>query len=117
MPVTDISILRTRVLAYRPRPGLGRVIAAAGGLDSATRGLAVDLAPIRTNMVVLGAIQTPLLDEFTGANPAMLEHLAGGTLAKRVGTSEEAAEAYVYLMRCSYATGSSLTVDGGSLLA
>lgn len=95
---------------------MGRLIAAAGGLESGTRGLAVDLAPIRVNMIVLGAIQTPLLDEFTGGNSAMTDHLAQGTLAKRIGSAEEAAEAYLFSMRCGYATGTRIDVDGGSLL-
>lgn len=114
---TSSSItLTSGVLVYRPRPGMGRMIAAAGGIESGTRGLAVDIAPIRVNFIVLGAIQTPLLDEFTGGKPEMLNHFAQSTLAKRVGTSEEAAEAYVFSMRCAYMTGARIDVDGGALL-
>ena len=40
---------------------MGRMVAAGGGLESATRALAVDLAPIRVNMIVLGAIQVSFL--------------------------------------------------------
>ena len=95
---------------------MGRLIATAGAIDSGVRGLAVDLAPIRVNWVVPGAIQTPLLDDFTNGNPAMAEHFAQGSLAKRIGLAEEAAEAYLYSMRCGYATGTRIDVDGGALL-
>lgn len=95
---------------------MGRMIAAAGGLESGTRGLAVDLAPIRVNFIVLGAIKTPLLDAVASGNSGMLDHFAQSTLAKRIGTSEEAAEAYVFSMRCAYITGARIDVDGGALL-
>jgi hypothetical protein len=39
------------------------------------------------------------------------------TLTKSVGTPEELSEAYIYFMRCSYATGSLVEVNGGTLLA
>lgn len=92
------------------------MIATAGSLESGTRGLAVDLAPIRVNFIVLGAIKTPLLDDFTGGNSAIAEQFAQGTLAKRIGSAEEAAEAYLFSMRCGYATGTRIDVDGGALL-
>lgn len=93
------------------------MVAAAGGLESGTRGLAVDLAPIRVNLIVLGLIQTPLVEEFTSGNPAMVEQFAQGTLAKRIGSADEAAEAYLFSMRCGYATGAKIDVDGGALLS
>ena len=96
---------------------MGRMIAAAGGLESGTRGLAVDLAPIRVNFIVLRAIDTPLLTAAVGGNTGILDKYAEGTLVKRIGTSDEAAEAYVFCMRCSFMTGSRIDVEGGALLA
>ncbi len=103
------------VLVYRPRPGIARGIGLLGGLDSATRGLAVDLAPIRANFVVLGPIKTPLLEKFASSEAAM-KHMAEGSLLKAVGEADEAAEAYLASMRCSYMTGSRIDCDGGALL-
>ena len=104
------------VRIYKPAPGRGRLSAAGGGLEAGTKGLAVDLAPIRVNFVVLGIIQTPLVDGFVQGNEAMMKQFADSTLLKCIGSAEEAAEAYLYLMRCAYVTGSRIDVEGGALL-
>jgi hypothetical protein len=57
----------------------------------------MDLAPIRTNYVVLGAIQTPLLDIMSQGHD-LTEQWKAATLVKSVGTPDEAAEAYLYSM-------------------
>jgi NAD(P)-dependent dehydrogenase (short-subunit alcohol dehydrogenase family) len=113
-PKSSITI-SSGVVIYKPRPGIGRLVGIMGGLESAARGLAVDLAPIRTNVVVLGAIQTPLLDRFAN-NDAAIKQFADATLLKTIGEAEEAAEAYLASMRCSYMTGSRIDCDGGALL-
>ncbi|KAF2487519.1 short chain dehydrogenase [Neohortaea acidophila] len=105
------------VLLYRPSPGRGRLTGIAGGVESGARGLAVDLAPIRANMVNLGAIQTPLLDSFTQGNEQFAQLMAEKTLVKTIGTADEAAEAYLFSMRCAYVTGSRIDAEGGSLLS
>ena len=104
------------VRVYRPTKGRGRATAAAAALDGAVRGLAVDLAPIRVNGVVLGAIHTPLLDRFAPRDSEAAKGLAEQTLLGRIGDADEAAEAYLYSMRCGYATGSMIVVDGGAML-
>lgn len=89
--------------------------AAGASNEPLSRGLAVTLAPIRSNFVVLGAVQTPLLDRFAG-NEEMLEWLRSRTLTKNIGLAEEAAEAYLYSMRCAFVTGTRIDCDGGMLL-
>lgn len=97
--------LTSGVLIYKPMKGRGRMAAAGGGLEAGAKGMAVDLAPIRVNFVVLGIIQTPLVDEFTQGNEQIVKAFADRTLLKRVGTAAEAAEAYLFSMRCAYVTG------------
>ena len=46
----------------------------------------------------------------------MKKQLADATLLKCIGSAEEAAEAYLYCMRCAYVTGTRIDVDGGALL-
>ena len=104
------------VRVYRPARGRARATAAAGALDAAVRGLAVDLAPIRVNGVVLGTIHTPLLDRVAPRDSQAAKQFAEQTLVKAVGDADEAAEAYLYSMRCAYVTGSMMVVDGGALL-
>lgn len=103
------------VLVYKPMKGWSRMVT-GGALEMAARGLAVDLAPIRVNTVVLGAIKTPLLDGVLGNNPAAEEQMARQTLLGTIGLAAEAAEAYLYCMRCAYVTGTRIDVEGGWLL-
>lgn len=37
-------------------------------------------------------------------------------LVKHVGQPEEIAEAYLFAMKCTYLTGQSIVVDGGSVI-
>ena len=105
------------VRIYKPTKGRGRLAAAGGSIEAGAKGLAVDLAPIRVNFVVLGIIQTPLVDTFTQGNDQMLEAFKEQTLLKAIGKAEEAAEAYLFSMRCAYMTASRIDVEGGMLLA
>jgi NAD(P)-dependent dehydrogenase (short-subunit alcohol dehydrogenase family) len=115
---TGGSIVFTSGIAgQRPRPGwaLGASICAA--MEGLTRALAVELAPIRINIVSPGFVKTPL---WAGMSEADREALYRETAEKlpvgHVGNAEEIAEAYLYLMRQSYGTGQVIVVDGGGLL-
>ncbi|WP_031070353.1 SDR family oxidoreductase [Streptomyces sp. NRRL WC-3742] len=103
-----------------PRPGpSGWGIAASicGAVEGLVRALAVELAPVRVNAVRAGLIRTPLWDGVPEADREALFSRTADTLPlRRVGTPEDAAEAYAYLMDQRFATGTVLTVDGGSLL-
>jgi NAD(P)-dependent dehydrogenase (short-subunit alcohol dehydrogenase family) len=46
----------------------------------------------------------------------LFEASAAALPVGRVGTPEDVAEAYLYLMRGGYSTGSVVVVDGGGLL-
>ena len=91
-------------------------MAASGNLEAAARGMAVDLAPVRCNVVVLGAIQTPLWEGLTAQSPGLVEGMKERTLGNAIGSAEEAAEAYLFCARCAYVTGSRVDVEGGFLL-
>jgi NAD(P)-dependent dehydrogenase (short-subunit alcohol dehydrogenase family) len=100
--------------SVRPQAGwsLGASICAA--MEGLTRALAVELAPIRVNIVAPGVVKSPLwagMDETDreGLYRAIAEKLPVG----HVGEVEEIAEAYLFLMRETYATGQVLRVDGG----
>ncbi|KAK5171988.1 uncharacterized protein LTR77_003625 [Saxophila tyrrhenica] len=107
--------LSSGIAIYKPRPGSGRLIGIMSGFESAVRALAVDLAPIRANFVVLGPFRTAMLDRFA-PDEAAIKAYADATLFKSVGEVDEAAEAYLASMRCSFMTGSRIDSDGGALL-
>lgn len=110
-------ILTAGINAHRPSPG-GAVLAAANGaLEALGRALAVELAPLRVNVVAPGWVDTPVWDDFAGdRKTAMHAAMAARLPAGRVGTAEDLAEAYLFLMRSAYTTGIVLHVDGGHRL-
>jgi NAD(P)-dependent dehydrogenase (short-subunit alcohol dehydrogenase family) len=101
------------MLAHRPMPGAPLVTASAHTTEGFAMGLARDLAPIRVNAVCLGLILT---DPARAMGEAMIERFTASLPLPRGGTAEEAAEAYLYLMRATYVTGQIARVDGGGSL-
>lgn len=102
----------------RPGKGWTAVAGYGAGTEGIARGLAVDLAPIRVNTVSPGAVHTEMFDEIPEDRlSSVLSAFRKRSLTDSVGTPEELSEAYIYLMRCSFASGSLIEVNGGSLLA
>ncbi len=99
------------MLAHRPMPGAPLTTASAQTTEGLAIGLARDLAPIRVNAVCLGLI----LSEHVMEMPEpMRKSFTQNLPLPRGGSCEEAAEAYLYLMRATYTTGQVVTVDGGA---
>ena len=102
------------------RPGAGRSIvsAAAGGSEVFAKAMAVELAPIRVNVIRPGIVDTPMFAGMVGDNreqavAAMSKRIPLG----RIASPEEIAHAIVFLMTNEYVTGSILTIDGGFSLS
>ena len=82
-----------------------------------TRGLAVELAPIRVNAVRPGVIRTPMWDQIPEPQrEALFTTLAGRTLTRTIGEPDQIAATHLFLMENRFVTGTVLTVDGGSVL-
>ncbi|KAI5921254.1 hypothetical protein F4810DRAFT_678990 [Camillea tinctor] len=108
-------IFTTGSLAEKPSPGTAVISGMASSLYGTTRGLALDLAPIRVNLVSPGATDTALLG--TGDKRAwMVERLAKECVTGKIGSAEEVAEAYIYLMKDTNSTGACVNTNGGRLL-
>jgi NAD(P)-dependent dehydrogenase (short-subunit alcohol dehydrogenase family) len=116
---TGSITLCTGVGVARPRPGSAIVTAAAGGSEFLARAMAVELAPIRVNVVRPGIIDTPLLDRLAGGanRDDVLAAMAKRVPLRRVGRPEEIAAGILFLMANDYVTGATLTIDGGASLA
>ncbi|GAA4667919.1 SDR family oxidoreductase [Frondihabitans cladoniiphilus] len=113
------SIVLTAGTAGR-RPSAGSALGASvsTAMEGLTRALALELAPVRVNLVIAGLIRTPLWDPFPAqTREAIFASTAARIPAGRVGEGEDIAAANLYLMHQAYATGTSVVVDGGSLLA
>ncbi|KAG9083350.1 hypothetical protein FRC07_013936, partial [Ceratobasidium sp. 392] len=89
----------------------------AGAVETATRGLAVDLKPLRVNTISPGLVDTELFNNFPPEQRKQLfETYREKLLVGHIGTPEEVAEAYIFAMKCQYLTGQIITVDGGGVL-
>lgn len=102
------------VNSWKPRPGWSIPAASGSRHEGLARGLAVELAPIRVNLVSPGAINTELLQRhFT---PQLEKLWSDKTLVQRLGRPEDTAEAYVYMMKDGFVTGTILDTNGGYFL-
>ena len=103
------------MIAHRPSKGSAVSTAMAGAVEHLTRGLAVELAPIRVNAVCPGLIRTGVWDGIPeDRREERFRTMTTRQPLARIGEPEEAAEAYLYLMKGGYTTGQVLQVDGGS---
>jgi NAD(P)-dependent dehydrogenase (short-subunit alcohol dehydrogenase family) len=102
------------MIAHSARKGAVIAGAIAGAIEHLTRALAVDLAPVRVNCVCPGLIKT---DIWNGIPPDQREEtwkrMTKRLPINRIGEPDEAAEAYLYLMRAGYTSAQVLRVDGG----
>jgi NAD(P)-dependent dehydrogenase (short-subunit alcohol dehydrogenase family) len=109
--------LVTGYLSIRPRPGAAIVGAVNGALESLTRGLALELAPVRVNAVSPGTIDTPIRSSMPeSARRDMLAKTAAVLPVGRVGVGEDIAQQILTFMTVGFATGSIVYIDGGALV-
>lgn len=101
----------------RPDPGWTIISGYCGAVEAMMRGLAIDLKPLRVNVVAPGAVLTDVVKGILGDSYEAAVKMAkerstvGGT-----GSPESVAQAYIYLMKDDYASGSVLSTNGGMLL-
>jgi NAD(P)-dependent dehydrogenase (short-subunit alcohol dehydrogenase family) len=104
-------------LSVRPRPNSAIVGAANGALESLSRALALELAPVRVNCVSPGIIDTPIRAAMPEASRLdMLAKTAAALPVGRVGIGEDIARQILSFMANGFATGSIVYIDGGALV-
>ncbi|MFF4504906.1 SDR family oxidoreductase [Streptomyces sp. NPDC001401] len=101
------------------RPAKGWMVAASitSASEALGRALAVELGPIRVNVVRPGPTRTELWDGSVAEPEELYQALGDKLLVGRVGQVSEVAQTYVYLMNNGFSTGSVVTVDGGHFLS
>jgi NAD(P)-dependent dehydrogenase (short-subunit alcohol dehydrogenase family) len=93
------------------------VAAANGALAAFARSLAVELAPIRVNVVSPGVVETPSWNEMPQEErKAFFENLGKQLPTRRTGQPKDLADAVLFLMQNGFTTGTVLHVDGGHRL-
>lgn len=104
---------------WSQRPISGATIPSSinGAIESLGRALAIELAPLRVNVISPGIIDTPVFSGISAPErKAFFDKTAKNLPVKKIGNTEEVAMTAIYLMTNTYTTGSTLYVDGGDTL-
>jgi NAD(P)-dependent dehydrogenase (short-subunit alcohol dehydrogenase family) len=98
----------------RVRPGLGIISAVTAALPPFAAALALELAPIRVNLIAPGFVDTPLSARLLGDGlQARREELRATLPIHRVVGPGDVAALAVHLMTNTALTGATFDVDGG----
>jgi NAD(P)-dependent dehydrogenase (short-subunit alcohol dehydrogenase family) len=117
MPSDGSFVLFSGSSARKPTIGMLAVGATNAAADTVTRSLAVELAPIRVNAISPGTIDTGAYDALgEQKKAAVFADRTAQNPARRIGTSEDVADAVVFALTNTFVTGVSLGVDGGEPL-
>jgi NAD(P)-dependent dehydrogenase (short-subunit alcohol dehydrogenase family) len=93
---------------------LGIVSAATAALPPFTAALALELAPIRVNLIAAGFVDTPLSASLLGDQLEDRRHELQTTLPiRRVVTADDVAALAIHLMVNTALTGATYDIDGG----
>jgi NAD(P)-dependent dehydrogenase (short-subunit alcohol dehydrogenase family) len=108
-------VLTSGMASRRSRKGWSVISSICGATEALARALAVELAPLRVNVVCPGTVKTELWDNLSeSTREAMFQRAEQNLLVKHVGEADEVAEAYLYLMRGGFTTGQVIVTDGGA---
>lgn len=109
--------LTNGIVGMRPIKGWTIAASITGAVESLTRALAVELAPIRVNAVCAGVVRTDLWSNIPEADrETMFSQMGSQLLTGRIGEADDIAEAFLYLMHGNYTTGQIAVADGGGVL-
>jgi 3-oxoacyl-[acyl-carrier protein] reductase len=106
------------VVASKGNPGQFNYVASKGGVESATKALAQEVASrnIRVNCIAPGFIQTNMTDKLTEVQK---EHILAQIPMRKMGTTKNVASVAIFLASdlSEYITGQRITVDGGMAMS
>ncbi|MCX2758384.1 SDR family oxidoreductase [Vibrio sp. Sgm 22] len=109
--------LTTGMLSRKVVAGTYVKTAINAALESVTKVLAKELAPIRVNAVSPGLTMTTAYKNMDDtARSAMYDNAKNNLPAGKVGEASEIAMGYLFAINNPYVTGSIIDIDGGALL-
>ncbi|OQV06434.1 hypothetical protein CLAIMM_10996 [Cladophialophora immunda] len=117
-PASSIT-LTTGSVSEKPRPNWAVVASYASGLYGMTRSLALELKPVRVNLISPGAVDTELWEASLGDKDrvkAALEGMKAHVATGEVGKVEDVVEAFLYVLKDKNVTGTCIRSDGGVFL-
>lgn len=103
--------------ARKIKPSQSALSCVGASVENLVRCLAVEMAPIRVNVVSPGTIDTAMFDWMGPEKQAKLAGMTQTHLIKRAGRPEEVAEGILFVMGNDFVTGTTIDVDGGRILS
>ncbi|MCF8888634.1 SDR family oxidoreductase [Priestia megaterium] len=111
-------ILFSGVVAYKSVVGSSMLGAVNAAVSNLAQTLALELAPIRVNIISPGIIDTPSRNKMPEEIRNHFYATMGNKLpVKRIGRAEDVAQSVLYLLQNSFVTGTVLHVEGGHILS
>ncbi len=110
-------VLFSGFVSQKPQKNLVVMASANSAIEGLGRALAIELSPIRVNVIAPGIIDTP---RYAGMSEhdrqEMFDQLAAKLPVGHVGQANEVAETVLLLLQNTFMTGQTIFVDGGHLL-
>ena len=106
------------IASLKPEKGVLPYSASKAALENLSRGLALEIAPIRVNCVAPGFLKTEMTNQFSKIyNDAFIEKIAS-EYPLGLGSPEKVANLIRFLIskEADYITGESIRIDGGGAL-
>lgn len=101
----------------RSEPGFTLIAALTAAMPALTRNLALEIAPVRVNLIAAGFVDTPLSASLLGDQlEARREELRKMLPIRRVVGPVDVAELAIHLMSNTAITGATFDIDGGQQL-
>lgn len=105
------------IAALRPQKGWSVGTSICAAMEGFTRAMAIELAPVRVNIVSPGFVRTNLWNNIPEPQREELYAATASTLpAKRIGEASDIAQSFLYLMKQPFSTGQVIIADGGHVL-
>jgi len=109
--------LTSGTAGWRPQKGWGVAASLCTAMEGFMRAMAVELAPVRVNLVIPGVIRTNLWSGMPAAQlQAFYDSEARRLPAGRIGEAGDIAKTFLFFMSNPHLTGQAVVIDGGSVL-
>ncbi|KAI5477782.1 short-chain dehydrogenase/reductase SDR [Pseudohyphozyma bogoriensis] len=104
-------------VVYKPHVGAIMGTTVGGSVEAMTRGLGIELAPIRVNAIAPGLVDTELWDGMPPERKEMIMKTWKEKLPLHVaGNPEDIAQGFMFLASSQFVTGQTIVIDGGQML-
>ena len=103
--------------ARETKPGMVAIGSVGGAVEALIRAIAPEIAPKRINVVSPGTIDTPMFAAQGDDRSSFYSKATAENIIPRVGTADEVAQGIIFMIQNDFVTGTTIDVDGGSLLS